>query len=123
MAVANFQMEDGDKKPFVIRLEDDKLIAHARELVAGTTVSRPHVQGTILSRPVEYNPGWSFHLDPRSIQFFELAMEVCDASSVYVEEHLSEVGGSFLPNDHWCPWGSQLTAEVSGPVSASSKSA
>jgi hypothetical protein len=47
MAAAYFQMEDGDKRPFVIRIEDDELIAHARQLVTGATTSKPHLQGTI----------------------------------------------------------------------------
>ncbi|MDM0018014.1 BP74-related protein [Variovorax saccharolyticus] len=103
MAIAYFQMEDGDKRPFVIRLENAELIAHARQLVAGTTTSKSQVQGTIVSKPADYNPGWSFHLDPASLRFFDFAMEVRDAASLYVEEHLSEVGGPFLPNTHWCP--------------------
>lgn len=118
MTVAYFRMEDGDKHPFVIRLEDDELVAHARQLVAGTTTSRPHVLGTIVSEPAAYNLGWSFHLAPASIGFFDLAAEVCDAASNYVEDHLAEVGSDFLPNAHWCPWGSRLTAEVTDTVAA-----
>jgi len=112
MAIAYFRMEDGDKRPFVIRLEDDGLIAHARQLMAGTTTSRPHVQGIIVSKPAEYNPGWSYHLDPSTIGFFDIATEVCDAASLYVEQNLSDVGGAFLPNAHWCPWESYLTSEL-----------
>ena len=59
-----------------------------------------------------YNPQWRFHLASDSIDFFEYAIEVCDASIQYVEEHLDEVGGSTLPGLHWCPWGSQLVDEI-----------
>jgi hypothetical protein len=31
---------------------------------------------------------------------------------MYVEDHLSEAGGSFLPGNRWCPWSSVLTKEV-----------
>jgi len=53
--------------------------------------------------------------------FFELQIEVCDSNVTYVEEHLEEIGGSFLPNSVWCPWSSKLMAEVSetGAPSAS----
>jgi hypothetical protein len=49
---------------------------------------------------------------PDTIGFFEMQIEVCDANSNYVEEHLDEVGGSFLPKSFWCPWSSTLAAEV-----------
>ena len=60
-----------------------------------------------------YNPDWSYHLAPESIEFFEMAVEVCDATTAYVEEHLAEAGGSFLPGNAWCPWTSKLLDEVS----------
>jgi len=112
MSTAYFQMLDSDNCPFVIRLEDDALIAHARELVSGATNRQPHVQGTVVTSPADYNPGWRYHLDPASIKFFDMALEVCDAASTYVEKHLDEIGGAFLPKSHWCPWASRLTAEV-----------
>ena len=39
-------------------------------------------------------------------------IEVCDASVVYVEEHLDEAGGEFLPNYLWCRWGSRILKEL-----------
>jgi len=50
--------------------------------------------------------------------FFDFAVEVCDASMAYTQEHLEEVGGSFLPGNTWCPWGSQLEAEIPAPEGA-----
>lgn len=43
---------------------------------------------------------------------FEMQIEVCDANVTYVEEHLDEVGGGFLPKSFWCPWSSELEAEI-----------
>jgi hypothetical protein len=68
--------------------------------------------GTIIKAPAPYNPPWSYHLDPASISLFAFAIEVCDASPQYVEEHLSEVGGAFLPGSVWCPWSSHVVEEV-----------
>ncbi len=61
-----------------------------------------------MKEPADYNPLWSYHLHPDSIDFFEYEIEVCDATIQYVEDHLNEVGGSFLPNNFWCPWCSRL---------------
>jgi hypothetical protein len=62
---------------------------------------------------VDYNPNYSYHYDPDTIDFFEYAMEVCDATFEYTEEYLDEAGGAFLPGLRLCPWGSLLVEEVS----------
>lgn len=97
---------------FIIELTDEASITHARKILSGEETDTVHVTGVIVKSPAPYNPGWSFHLDPESISFFALAMEVCDAAISYVEEHLDEVGGAFLPGSRWCPWGSRLLREV-----------
>jgi hypothetical protein len=111
---ARFRVEFGSKEelPFVIELHDEPKIAHARRIVSGEEGSKICVLGTIVPTRVDYNPHYSYHLDPSTIDFFALAIEVCDASPTYVEAHLAEVGGSFLPNSTWCPWHSRVVAEV-----------
>ncbi len=100
-------------RDFVIKLTDPKEIQHARDLVSGTTQDRPHLLGRIVTRPAYYNPGWSFHYEPDTIHFFDVAIEVCDATTQYVEDHLDEAGGAFLPGYVWCPWSSRVIREVS----------
>lgn len=97
---------------FVFQLNDPALIATAR---AGISVGADdlHVMGRIIKTPVDYNPPWNYHLDPQSIQFFIVAIEVCDASIAYVEANLDLVGGAVLPDAIWCPWGSRLLKEIS----------
>lgn len=115
-APAYFRFTDVHEKPrFVIQLTDPLMIAHARNILSGLEKDRIHVQGTINKSPAPYNPGWSYHLDPASIDFFENAIEVCDASITFVEENLYDVGGSTLPGSHWCPWSSRLVDEISYP--------
>jgi hypothetical protein len=97
---------------FVIRLKSPAQIRHARALLAGTTTERRHVGGIIIKRPAAYNPRWSYHLAPKSIEFFDFAAEVCDANMLYVQQHLSQVGGAFLPGNRWCPWSSTLVREI-----------
>ncbi|MHA7629927.1 BP74-related protein [Corallococcus sp. M7] len=97
---------------FIIELTDENTIAHARKILSGEERSRIHVHGRIVKRTQPYNPRFSFHLDPATIQFFEVAIEVCDANMTYVEDHLDEAGGAFLPGGHWCPWDSRLAREL-----------
>src|SRR5262245_19949485 len=100
---------------FVIKLNRRTQIDHARRILSGEETGAVHVMGKIVQRPTHWNAPWSFHLSPQSIQFFELAIEVCDAAIPYVEEHLDEVGGAFLPGSVWCPWGSRIIAEIPRP--------
>ncbi len=103
--------QDGSPE-FVFELTDESKIAHARRILSGEETSEVHVMGRLVKRAKPYNPKYSFHLDPGTVHFFEVAIEVCDASPIYVEDHLDEAGGAFLPGLHWCPWNSKLTREV-----------
>jgi hypothetical protein len=100
---------------FVIQLNRPEQIAHARRILSGEETEAVHVMGKVLKRSKRWNAPWSFHLAPKSIEFFAFAIEVCDASIQYVEEHLDEVGGAFLPGSVWCPWGSRLLEEIPRP--------
>jgi hypothetical protein len=97
-------------RTFVIELLDEKLIAQARKFAAGAPSQG--VMGTVVAKPVDYNSPWSFHLAPDSISFFDNAIEVCDCATVYLQEHLGEIGGPFLPDNRWCPWSSKVIEEV-----------
>lgn len=104
---------DGKKQQrFVFKLDDKAKIEHAKRIISGEETLKVHLQGTVVPSTVPYNPGWSFHLDPASIGFFEMQMEVCDANVSFVQEHLEEVGGAFLPRSFWCPWSSHVVEEV-----------
>jgi hypothetical protein len=100
---------------FIFMLSDPDKIQEARDILRGQRPSR-HIMGTIVKVPADYNPPWSYHLDPSSITFFDFAIEVCDAAIQEVEQHLNEACGSFLPDCRWCPWGSRLIAEVAVPA-------
>lgn len=112
-AAAYFEFDSPPRtEKFVIKLNDPAKIRHARDLLSGATSERPHVMGIIVKSPVPWNSPWSYHLDPVTIDFFDFAIEVCDGSTSYIEEHLAEVGGALLPGNRWCPWGSRLIREV-----------
>lgn len=111
-APAYFQMTDVTGELFTVKMTDPEDIRHARELLDGTTDQMPHIFGRIVKRPAPFNPRWSYYIEPQSVQFFDVSIEVCDATIPYVEEHLDEVGGAFLPGAYWCDWSSRLVREV-----------
>ncbi|GII04902.1 BP74-related protein [Planobispora takensis] len=106
---AFMQREDQE---FVFELTDEEKIAHARRILSGEEKQEVHVMGQIRPGAKSYNPGWDYHVLPDSVRFFQMAIEVCDANMQYVEDHLDEAGGAFLPGYYWCPWDSTLTREV-----------
>ncbi len=112
---AYFVMTDITHEQFVVKLTRPGDIEHARELVSGETTDRPHVLTRIVRRTAPYNPRWSYHSNPDNTQFFDHAIEVCDATIPYVEDHLDEAGGAFLPGLVWCDWSSRLIREIPAP--------
>ncbi|MET9530792.1 MULTISPECIES: calmodulin-binding protein [unclassified Streptomyces] len=114
---AYFEVADGRdyRNTWVIKLTKPEDIQHARDLASGKTDERPHVLGRIEKRPQPYNPRWSYNLRPDTIGFFDVAIEVCDATPSYTEDYLDEAGGPFLPGLVWCPWSSHITKEVPAP--------
>jgi hypothetical protein len=101
-----------EEKHFIFELRDPVKIAEARALITNPSNPKRHVQGVIDPHKRSYNPSWSFSLIPETIGFFEMQIEVCDANVTYVEEHLDEVGGAFLPRSFWCPWSSFIEREL-----------
>lgn len=107
-----FHPEPRHSREFIFELTDDKLIKHARAFLAGTADYEGHVGGRIVKKKAGYNPEFSFHLDPSTIYFFDTEIEVRDAEPQYVEDHVDEVGGAFLPGNQWAPWASRLIREI-----------
>ncbi|MFG2354945.1 calmodulin-binding protein [Streptomyces sp. NPDC048521] len=112
---AYFEFTDITRETAIVRLDDPAKIQHARALLSGATHERPHLVGRIVKRTAPYNPRWSYHYNPETVDFFDYAIEVCDATLPYVEDHLDEAGGAFLPGLVFCPWTSRLTREVPAP--------
>ena len=114
MALFAFKQRSGARdQEFIFELTDEDKIDQARKIVTGEEKDRVHVMGRIIKRQQPYNPDWDYHLDPATINFFEMAIEVCDANMQYVEDHLDEACGAFLPGCYWCPWDSRVVREIS----------
>jgi hypothetical protein len=98
------------ERQFVVGMTDPATIAEARALI------RRHeskiVNGIIVTKRIPSNPAWGFHYNPATVRLADFTIEVCDATATYVQEHLSEVGGHFLPGNRWCPWHTRLLREV-----------
>lgn len=114
--MAYFTFTDASEEIFVVRIEDSGLVNHARALLTGATQADPLIAGTIVKAPANYNVGWSFHLAPDSVFFFEFSTEVGDSTMRLIEADLPAVGGAFLPGRVWTPWTSKLVAELSAVV-------
>lgn len=112
MFSAYFAFRQDPDQEFVFQLIDAQKIEHARRIVSGTETDRVHVIGRVKLGKQPYNPEWSYHLDPTTINFFAAAIAVCDANMAYVEEHLDHAGDTFLPGFHWCPQDSRIFREV-----------
>ena len=104
--VATFEVA-GDQT-FAVELATPELIAHATELLAGTTT-----QGTIpIGKVVRGDDGgvnapWSWHIDPATLEFADQTIEVCDGIPEYVED-------GTVTSDSYCPW-SAVIVTITGP--------
>jgi hypothetical protein len=52
-----------------------------------------------------HNCGWTWRMNPASITFAEITIEVCDATPSYVQMNCSS-----FPNGQYCPWSAELIA-------------
>jgi hypothetical protein len=111
IAPAYFKVGPTSYIPFIVKINDLLKINSARRQIANQDPML-NIMATIIKEPISYNQGWSYHYDPDTIEFFEIAAEVCDASFEYVELHLAEVGGAFLPGNVHCNWSSYLIEEL-----------
>ncbi len=119
-----FAQRTSDEKSvrlFFFKLTEVARISEARSIIADPHQAKRSVSGIIIPKRAPYNPEWSFHLEPASIDFFQIQKEVCDANCTYVEDHLGEIGGSTLPHSFWCPWSSHLIAEITHLIDPSNE--
>ena len=102
-----------DPNEFIVQVTDPE-IASAFRLMIVNSMPQPPVafKGTVEAGRAPYNEAWAFHVRPETLQLTHIEPEVCDASPEYIEGHLHEVGGSFLPGATWCPWSFRISREV-----------
>ena len=91
-----------DAEEYRIRLTDPVDIAVARKLVAGEAA--PGIpNGRVVRGEPDVNVGYSWHIDPDSLEFADTAIEVCDGRP-------SDVEKGVITSDRYCPWSAKVVA-------------
>jgi hypothetical protein len=91
-----------DAEEYRIRLTDPADIGIAQKLLAGEEApSIPN--GRVVRGEPDVNVGYSWHIDPDSVEFTDAATEVCDGRPSDVEKHM-------ITSDRYCPWSAKVVA-------------
>ncbi len=91
-----------DAEEYKLLLTDPDDIAVARKLLAGEEA--PGIPNGIVVRGTPgVNTGYSWHIDPASVEFVDMTMEVCDGKPSDVEQQI-------ITSDRYCPWSAQVVA-------------
>lgn len=90
-----------------IAITDTAAIRMAREYV--TTKQGPRLPIGRILRGAGIDPRYPFHFEPASVQFADVAMEVCDGAPMRTDSAVVEFmrGATGLANPTsatWCPW-------------------
>ena len=95
--VATFQVAD---EQYRIELTDPADIEIARKLLAGEEA--PGIpNGIVVRGDPSVNTGYSWHIDPASVEFADVTVEVCDGRPSDVEENE-------ITSDRYCPWDAKI---------------
>ena len=97
--VATFRVVD---ETYRIELATPELVQHARDLLAGEEVaSIPN--GVVVRDDPGVNAPWSWHIDPATLEFADMTIEVCDGLPSYVED-------GTVTSDRYCPWSAEIVS-------------
>lgn len=98
--VVTFRVADAET--YQVLLTDPADIAIARQLLAGEEAPRiPN--GLVVRGDPGVNTGYSWQIDPESIEFVDMTMEVCDGRPSDVEQEI-------ITSDRYCPWSAEVIA-------------
>jgi hypothetical protein len=104
--VATFEVAGGEQ--YKIELATPELIEHAERLLAGESLAAiPN--GVVVRGDSSVNAPWSWHIDPATLEFANITIEVCDGTPQHVEDGV-------ITSDRFCPWSARVIA-VDGPDS------
>jgi hypothetical protein len=91
-----------DTEEYRIRLTDADDIATARKLLQGEAAPRiPN--GRVVRGDADINVGYSWHIDPDSVEFADTTIELCDGRPSDVERGL-------ITSERYCPWSAKVVA-------------
>ena len=96
--VAVFELPGGET--YRIELATPELQQHAQDLLDGKDVAAIPL-GTVVRDDPGVNKPWSWHIDPATLEFAEITIEVCDGLPSYVED-------GTVTSDQYCPWSAKV---------------
>ena len=105
---AVYEVEVADQERFFVALATESQIEMAEKWMAEGRVGVLH--GTVARGNGGFNDPYDWHLDPATVSFPDMAMEVCDGrpeSDVQadVDYWVERIG-------YYCPWGARLVRRV-----------
>jgi hypothetical protein len=91
-----------DAEEYRLRLTDPQDIGIAQKLLAGEAA--PGIpNGRVVRGEPDVNVGYSWHIDPASVEFADTTIEVCDGRPSDAERGL-------ITSDRYCPWSAKVVA-------------
>ena len=91
-----------DKEQYKIQLTDPADIETARQLLAGEEAPKiPN--GKVVFGDPGVNEGYSWHIDPETLEFADMTTEVCDGLPSDVEQGI-------ITSEYYCPWAAEVIA-------------
>ncbi|WP_269936653.1 BP74-related protein [Arthrobacter sp. HY1533] len=96
--IATFQVAGGET--YKIELATSDLVRHAQGLLDGEQIASIPL-GTVVRDDAGVNAPWSWHIDPATLEFARMTIEVCDGLPSYVEDQT-------VTSDQFCPWSAKI---------------
>jgi hypothetical protein len=84
------------EQEYKIELTDPADVEIARTLLRGE-VAPGIPNGIVVRGDPGVNTGYTWHIDPASLEFADVTTEVCDGLP-------SDVEANTITSDHYCPW-------------------
>ena len=84
---------------YKIELITPALVKHAEQLLKGEEVAAIPL-GRVVRTPGVNEP-WSWHIDPTTLEFADITIEVCDGLPSYVEDRT-------VTSPDYCPWSAKV---------------
>ncbi len=106
-----------DGRSFVLEVNNAETLTEMRSILSNPSIEKNKIAGFLTLNSQDYNPGWSFHLDPATIELFRLGDPgfdiTCDAGPDLIERSLDDIGTvNFLFDSFWCPRSAKLVREL-----------
>jgi hypothetical protein len=92
--------EVAGSETYKIELATPELVQHAEDLLAGKPGAAIPL-GTVVRDDAGVNAPWSWHIDPASLEFADMTIEVCDGLPSYVEDRT-------VTSEQYCPWSAKV---------------